>query len=511
MRDFRFTAVRRVLVAMVWGFGLYAIGAYVWLAVNRCAYPLELDFIEGVMLDHVARISRGQPIYVEPSLHFIPLAYMPLFTTVSGFVMRVAGPGFFAMRSVSFACSLGLMALLAWIVLRETRRAPFAIAAAGTYAMAFGLTGACYDVGRPDSMMLLLAFGALALLRYSTSVPAALGAAALFTLGFFTKQHGLIFALGAIAFTFFHDRRRFVPFTLALIVGCLGGYLLLNAWLGDWFRLFTWSVPRGWSEFSPSRIERYLGGGLFGALACSSAPALLALAVRDPAKDPRRAIWYWSGLAAIGTGLLATLDRNAYLHLFTPTVVTLAVLGPLALDRLLRHLEPDEAAPGLAASITLVVLAAQFVPLLYPIRLHFPRPHAQEAHDALIARIRSIPNGVIIPYHGWYDLEAGGPGSLQNIALYDIERSNGNEILARDPHFLERMFEPLVSGPNRPAVLTDVPLERSGPLWMRIAPGYRLADSLGAMSQALRPLTGNQHALTYLYLPVEPDSGAGKQ
>ena len=98
MREVRFTAVRRVLVAMVWGVSLYAIGAYVWLALSRCAYPLELDFIEGVMLDHVARISRGQPIYVEPSLHFIPLAYMPLFTTVSGFVMKVAGPGFFAMR-----------------------------------------------------------------------------------------------------------------------------------------------------------------------------------------------------------------------------------------------------------------------------------------------------------------------------------------------------------------------------------------------------------------------------
>ena len=511
MREFRFTAMRRVLVVVVWALGLYAIGAYVWLALNRCAYPLELDFIEGVMLDHVARISRGQPIYVEPSLHFIPLAYMPLFTTLSGFVMKIAGPGFFAMRSVSFACSMGLTALLGWIVLRETRRAPFAIAAAGTYAMAFGLTGACYDVGRPDSMMLLLAFGALAVLRYSTSVPAAIGAAALFTLGFFTKQHGLIFAMGAIAYTFFHDRRRFVPFTLAVLVGCGGGYLLLNAWLGDWFRLFTWSVPRGWSEFSPSRIERYLGGGLFGALACSSVPALLSLAVRDPANDGRRAIWHWSGLAAIGTGLLATLDRNAYLHLFTPTVVTLAVLGPVALDRLLRHLEPEEAAPSLAATIALVVLAAQFVPLIYPVRMHVPRPHAREAHDQLIARIKSMPNGVIIPYHGWYDLEAGGPGSLQNIALYDIERSHGNEILARDPHFLDRMFEPLVSGPNRPAVLTDVPLDRSGPLWMKLAPGYRLADSLGAISQALRPLTGNQHSLSYLYLPVEPDSGTAQR
>lgn len=496
--------LRRLLEFLVCAFATGAIGAYVWLGVHRVGYPVEVDFIEGVMLDHVARIANGQPIYVEPTLQFIPLAYMPLFTVVSGAVTRLAGPGFFAMRIVSFSSSLLLAGLLAVIVLRETRRPVFALAAAGIYTMAFGLTGACYDVGRPDSLMLLLTFGGLALLRYSSGRAGAIGAAALLTLGFFTKQHSLLFAFGAMAFLFFHDRRRFVPFTVAIVAGCLGGYLALTAWLGDWFRVFTFSIPRGWSQVSFARIERYLGGGLFGALACSSASGILWLAVPDRDTDQRRMLWLWTALAAVGTGLLATLDRNAYLHVFTPTVVALSVLGPVALDRLLRHHESAHPTHRLAAVAVLAVLLGQFVPLLYSVRGHVPRPHAAEAHEQLLARLRALPDGAILPYHGWYDREAGGKGSLQFIALDDIERSRGNEILRRDPHFLERMFEPLRAGPHRPAVVTDVPLEHSGPLWRRIAPGYALADSLGEISAALRPLTGNQHSLTYIYLPVEP-------
>lgn len=492
---------------VVWAFALFAIAAYAWLALQRIVYPVEVDFIEGVMLDHVVRLAHGQPVYVEPSLRYIPLAYMPLFTAASALVMKLGGSGFFVMRSVSFACSLVLMAILAFVVLRETRRPTFAIAAVGFYAMAFSLTGACYDVGRPDSMMLMLSFGGLALLRFSRGRAGAIGAAVLLTLGFFTKQHSVLFSMGALAYLFFHERRRFVPFAATIVAGCAGGYGLLTAWLGDWFRVFTWSIPAGWSEVNPKRIEHYLGRGLFGALACSTAPALLSLAAPEAPEHRGRALWYWAGLAGVGTGMLATLDRNAYLHVFTPTVVAFSVLGPLALDRLQRHFEGQRpaGANAVAGLVVTVVLAGQFVPLVYGLGPHRPRPHAAQAHQDLIARVRSLPNGAIVPYHSWYAREAGQPGCLQFIALDDIERSRNNDILRRDPKFLEKMFEPLASGPNRPAIVTDVPLHHSGPQWRRIEPAYQVADSFpSAFSDAMRPLTGNQHTLTYIYLPVEP-------
>lgn len=497
--------LRRLLGALVWLCSLSAIGIYVWLALQRCVSPVEVDFIEGVMLDHVVRAAHGQPIYVEPSLRYIPLAYMPLFTVASAAAFKLGATGFLAMRSVSFACSLLLMGILSFIVYRETRRPGFAIAAAGIYASAFGLTGACYDVGRPDSMMLMLTFAGLATLRFSRGKAGAIIAAALLTLGFFTKQHSVLFSMGALAYLFFHERRRFVPFAVAIVTGCAGGYALLTAWLGDWFRVFTWSIPAGWSQVSPKRIEHYLGRGLFGELACSSAPALLSLAAAETGEDRGTWLWYWTGFAGVGTGLLATLDINAYLHVFTPTVVALSVLGPLALDRLQRHFEAQRPAGAVAGVVVVAVLVGQFVPLIYGIPPHRPRAHAAQAHRDLVERLRSFPNGVLVPYHSWYGREAGGQGNLQFIALDDIERSRRNDILRRDPKFLERMFEPLASGPNRPAIVTDVTLSHTGPLWRRIEPGYQLADSFpSAFSDAMRPLTGNQHSLTYVYLPVDP-------
>lgn len=501
--------LKRLLRLLAAVLSVYAIGAYVWLALQRCVYPVEVDFIEGVMLDHVVRAANGLPIYVEPSLHYIPLAYMPLFTAVSGLVMRLGVEGFLAMRSVSLVSSILLMAVMAFIVVRETGRPVFALSAAGIYAISFGLTGACYDVGRPDSLMLLLTFAGLATLRFTRGTAGAIAAAAVLTLGFFTKQHSLLFSFGALAYLFFHQRQRLVPFAAAIVTGCAGGYALLMLLLGPWFRVFTWSIPAGWSQFNAQRVEHYLGRGLFGALSCSTVPTLLSLAAPESEGTSGRLLWYWTGLAAVGTGLLATLDKSAYLHVFTPTVVALGVLGPLALDRLLRHFESQRPVRAFSGAMTVAILAGQFVPLIYGLPAHRPRPHAAEAHQALVERLKTFPHGAIVPYHSWYGREAGGKGSLQFIALDDIERSRNNDILRRDPKFLERMFAPLASGPNRPAIVTDVPLYHTGPLWRGIEHGYQLADSFPSeFSEALRPLTGNQHTITYLYLPIEPPPAA---
>src|SRR5689334_3805892 len=191
--------VRWIARLAVWGLALVGVASYLALGLRRLHYPLELDCIEGVMMDHVVRLAHGQSIFVAPSLDFVPLAYMPLFATVSSFLARVRTPAFWEPRLVSFGSSLLLMLLASGIVLAETRRATLAIAAAGLYAMAFGLAGGMYDIARPDSLMLLLAFSGLALLRATRGSSGAIASALLLALAFFAKQHAMLFAFGALA------------------------------------------------------------------------------------------------------------------------------------------------------------------------------------------------------------------------------------------------------------------------------------------------------------------------
>jgi 4-amino-4-deoxy-L-arabinose transferase-like glycosyltransferase len=482
---------------------------FLFLAWRHLHYPAEMDYIEGVMMDHVVRLAHSRPIYVAPSLDFVALAYMPLFTTVVSLLARVFGPELWEPRFISLLGTLGIVTLAVIIVRRESRSWTLAIAAGGLYLMGYGAAGGGhYDASRPDSMMLFLSLAGLATLRFTTGVRGAMWAALLLTLAFFTKQHAAWFGIAALLHLRWNDRDRFVPFALALVAGCVGGYFLLALVLGPWFMFYTWDVPSHWSHFSKLRIEHYLGGGLLGMLGPLTVPTLLTLALPEPPWRGRSGIWMWAGLGAFGTGMLATFDPSAWRHVFMPSMVVLSILGPISLGRLIDQLAPPESEwRKRAEGLVCLVLVLQIVPLIYAIHSELPHPHAAAARADFIERLRAMPGRVIVVEHGFYATLAGKDPSLQVIAIGDLERALGNQMLRKDPLVYEKMFLPLRRGPGRPALITDEPLEEVGPLWASIAPGYRLADSLGAMTDPLRAFHGHIGAPQYVYLPREDDSG----
>ena len=73
----------RLMRGAIWLAALVYIAVFLLLVSRRVPYAGELDYIEGAILDHVVRLAQGQPIFVEPSLEFVPLAYMPGFAFVS--------------------------------------------------------------------------------------------------------------------------------------------------------------------------------------------------------------------------------------------------------------------------------------------------------------------------------------------------------------------------------------------------------------------------------------------
>lgn len=498
----------------LWSLSIGSVLIFAYVGARRLFYPLELDCIEGVILDHIVRLTQGKPMYVEPTLHFIPLAYMPFYMTVSSWLVAIVGPAFWAPRLVSFLATWSVAALIAAAVRRETGARAIALAGAAIYLLGFGFTGSCYDVARPDSLMLVLVLAGLSALRFSSGTLGALASGLLMTLAFFTKQHAIVFAFTSAAHLALNDRRRLLPFALAIVVGCGGGYLLLTKTLGPWFAFYTWDVPSHWSQFSGIRVLHYVGDALVGTLGVLFIPTLLSLGLPSKPWRGPSGLWVWTGIGAIGTGLLATLDPAAYRHTLMPTMMAFSILGPLSLHRLALEATAYRANSRAAMTIVFSVLSLQFLPLYYPVHSRLPHPRAIEAYRAFMAELERHPGDVLIPYHGFYDWSAGKRSSFHIIPLDDVLRARGNALLRRDPQVIERMFDTLRVGPDRPTLVTDMPLDKtddvwaSGRLWKSLMPAYRQTSDLGWITNALRPVTGNPYAPAFIYEPVAAPSAA---
>jgi len=79
----------------------------------RVGHPYVLEWEEGAMVDQSLRILRGLPLYVAPSLDFVPQLYAPLYFYLGAGASFVFGEGFVALRAVSILASLGAMAFMA--------------------------------------------------------------------------------------------------------------------------------------------------------------------------------------------------------------------------------------------------------------------------------------------------------------------------------------------------------------------------------------------------------------
>ena len=91
-------------------FGVFIITAVLLLSYYfflRLPYPYDLEWLEGLHLQHSIRILYGKPLYIKPSLEFIPLLYTPLYYYVSAISLKLFGISYFSARLVSIVSSLG--------------------------------------------------------------------------------------------------------------------------------------------------------------------------------------------------------------------------------------------------------------------------------------------------------------------------------------------------------------------------------------------------------------------
>lgn len=453
------------------------LAAFLYIASGRLAYPFDVEWMEGGELMAAVRIQEGKPVYPPPGADHVPFFYPPLYPALVALVART-GVSLAAGRGVSLACALLAMALLGWIVWRETGKPRAAAAGVGLVAALAQVGGGFLDLARPDSLALLLCLSGAALLRFGGERSAALAGATL-ALACFAKQPSITAALGAGAWLLWRrDLRR-----LGLLVASFGGvaaagFLLLEHATAGGFSFYTlrghpthafyrhnlvlmfWRdalflapllllAPLAWLRARfPSQPLVWLGvvhlAVAFAQRAATlSFPehmyyrdlwyehprglllippllvgALCALRAAEPPGEPRpdRSFWLAQLAAALLASALGHSTQWAYKNALLPLVLHGSLFAALALHDL---------ASGRRRWALPVALAVQLVALWEPPSRRRPSAGDHAALGALERRLAQIEGPVMVLAHPLLSFQRDRTEHLHHMGLYDLAASGG--------------------------------------------------------------------------------------
>ncbi len=417
---------------------LLPVAAYLWVALHRVGYPFELEWLEGGAVGIVQRAAAGHSLYVQPTLHYVPWPYPPMYFWVSAAVAHVTGTGFLALRVVSFTASLATFLVIYVLVRSETRDRVAGVCAVGLYAATFRLTGAWLDIGRVDSLFLLLFLLAVLVARRARSWRGGLAVGALVFLAFFTKQTALIAALPMLGWLLVWRPRVGASALGTSGVLVIGSTLVMNALTNGWY---------GYYVFGELTHQPFVSGALTGFwtndLWHPLAVALLlgAAGVLGRAAS-RGALPFGRGLLAfdlaVVLGLVAAswvgrLHSGGWDDVLIPAAAGVALLVGQAVAAFRRA--PPHRWGWLATAVVAAPLIVQLGHLRYPLAAQIPTAADRRAGDQLVAALRQLPGQVIVLDHPWYATLAGKGTSAHEEAIYEVLRSGdgrGRRVLLRD-------------------------------------------------------------------------------
>ena len=478
------------------------IGAFLFVAVSRLAFPFELEWTEGAMLDRVDRVLAGQSLYVAPTLDFVPFPYPPLYFLVAAPFVKLLGGGFFPLRLLSFLAALGCLAVLYVRGARDGGGAWSGLLSAGLFAGAYSVCGYWYDLARVDSLCFLFVLLSIHFVRSAgdrplderAALPTLLPAGVFLALAFLTKQTAAIMGAFLALYSLAVHRRGALVFVGAAVVIGGGAWLLVDHLTGGWFSFFAVhlltrlpiesTTPQGfWINDMPQLVP---AGLLFLAL------------LLDRATDGGRADAAFFGLLATGLVLASYVGRvpkGGSLNALIPACAASALaFGPAAARILSRARDQTPRLRTIAEVWVAALCLIQFALLAYDPRPQIPNVEDARAGRAFIAALAAVSGEVLVPGHGYLSILAGKTPYEHQSAIDDL--------VATDPvagETLRAEFERAVADRRFAAIVLD---ERAyfvfRPEMMR---GYREDRRVCPDSDAFRATTGVRTRPCFLYAP----------
>lgn len=481
-----------------------AIGLLSWLVLQRLGYPFELEWMEGAMVDEAARVRAGEPIYGPPTVDHVPFLYTPLFFQVGALAMAVLGEGFLALRVVSVLATLGCAWLLADLVRRETGRRYLGLVAAGLFCGGYGWLRTWYDLGRNDTLFVVVVLAMVRCARGGTV--GAIAAGLLAPVAFLVKQTALFWLPWLLLAFVLRDGRKGAVTAALAVVGCGVAVLVGDAVTGEWFSFYVFTM----AGFHGTQGDRWVGFWTedLVPIAPLLAAAALALVGRWRAGERRSAL----ALAALLLGGIATsyasrLHVGGFDNVLLYGFVAAVLVGPIA----------AAAAAPRARLVGLALLLLQFATLVFdPRALWQPRPPLlldprqalptaahRRASEELAAFVAAQPGDVWVVFHGQFGPRAGRPRTAHAQAIYDLLPFALAQPRDRSTRALVTSVERALAAGRFSAIVLEQPFgamfeqlfahQLAG---FRRRPGELLAEPL-----AIRPLVGMETHSPYALVP----------
>lgn len=398
--------------------------AFVFVAFKRAAHPFELEWMEGGMVDHVERVLHGQPLYVEPTLDFVPFIYGPLYYWASAAVAKVVGLSFLPLRIVSIVSTLGAFALIHAIVARETEDRSIGVIAAGAFAASYAKSAQFLDIARVDALSLVTSLAAIYVMRNLRGRRGywLLGAAML-GLSFLAKQSSFLLALALIAHEAWVERGRAVPFAVATLASTFGVASILDWSSQGWFRYYLWELPRAHAIVKHSYVG-FWTDDLFPAYAIAGVFAAYFLVAASPRRDGAHLFHLLAAGGLVACAWTGRLHDGGWPNVLVPAFAALSILMGLGLAEALRAI--DDRDPRLSAFVSVAALL-QLLALSWNPRQMLPTKNDTKLGWELIAKLKGAPGDVFVPHHSWYARMAGKPTHAHKMALDDVFRGDPYE------------------------------------------------------------------------------------
>jgi hypothetical protein len=478
---------RRLATGATAAAALAFVALFLAVALMRIGYPYELEWMEGGTLDHVRRVLAGQPLYVAPTVDFVPFIYPPAFYWASALVAGLAGPGFLAPRLVSLASAVGLLGLLFAWARRETGRIEAGLLAAGLFAATYRIGGAWLDLARVDALFLLCPFGGLYLFRFHLSARGWLAGAACLALGFLVKQTALAIAAPVLVWALVTAPRRGLAAVATLGGLVAGAVLLLDARSGGWFRFYVLDLPQT-HDLQQEAIRGFWATDLLATVGLAVAAAVLLVVRRGAAP---RAFYAALLVGGIGAAWSSRLHSGGWNNVLLPAYAAVALAAAIAFGTL--------AATEKLRLVGTAAVLAQLGWLAYDPRPLLPGEADRRQGDALVERIRAIPGEVWISHHGYLGVLAGKPSHAHYMAVGDVVR--GAPGPARSA--LVASLEQALGEGRFEAILVD----RQGPQVPLQGRGYEPVWEQPPSDPSFFPVTGARSRPDLLWAKRRPPAG----